>query len=73
MAKAYVLNKGGAWNPMMSYPRNSECPCGSGKKFKKCHLNNTTLAIDKSEEKKLRNFVNAVKENPDVSFKKDNS
>jgi uncharacterized protein YecA (UPF0149 family) len=22
--------------------RNDSCPCGSGKKFKKCHLNQTT-------------------------------
>ncbi len=24
-------------NPMRSVGRNDPCPCGSGKKFKKCH------------------------------------
>lgn len=22
---------------MIKYPRNAKCPCGSGRKFKKCH------------------------------------
>ncbi|TSC62242.1 MAG: hypothetical protein G01um101448_900 [Parcubacteria group bacterium Gr01-1014_48] len=25
-------------NPFAEVPRNAPCPCGSGKKFKKCHL-----------------------------------
>ncbi len=29
---------GFSWNPLMKLPRNEPCVCGSGKKFKKCHL-----------------------------------
>jgi hypothetical protein len=29
--------KGFMWNPIREFPRNDPCPCGSGKKFKKCH------------------------------------
>jgi hypothetical protein len=34
---AYAVKQGHVWNPIRSYPRNNPCPCGSGKKFKKCH------------------------------------
>lgn len=34
----YKLKPGYVWNPLMKIPRNSPCPCGSGKKWKKCHL-----------------------------------
>lgn len=30
--------KGFAWNPLIKIERNRPCPCGSGKKFKLCHL-----------------------------------
>ena len=30
-----------AVNPFKGIGRNDPCPCGSGKKFKKCCLNNT--------------------------------
>jgi hypothetical protein len=26
-------------NPLLKWPRNFKCVCGSGKKFKSCHLN----------------------------------
>ena len=26
------------WNEVMGIGRNDPCPCGSGKKYKKCHL-----------------------------------
>lgn len=34
---AYQVKKGFMWNPLRKIPRNMPCPCGSGKKFKKCH------------------------------------
>jgi len=34
----YKLKPGFVWNPMLKTPRNAKCPCGSGKKFKKCHM-----------------------------------
>lgn len=30
--------RGFAFNPLRALPRNSLCPCKSGKKFKSCHL-----------------------------------
>src|SRR6185312_1315548 len=30
---------GFAWNPLLTLPRNMNCPCKSGRKFKHCHLN----------------------------------
>jgi len=24
------------WNPLLKFPPNKPCPCGSGKKFKRC-------------------------------------
>lgn len=32
-------------NPLRELPRNMACPCGSGKKFKKCCLDVTRLYI----------------------------
>jgi len=32
--------EGRDWNPLLNYPRNNPCFCGSGKKFKKCCLVN---------------------------------
>jgi hypothetical protein len=34
-----------SWNPMLNYPRNAECFCDSGKKFKKCCLKDLPLLI----------------------------
>lgn len=33
------------WNPLLKYPRNEECFCGSGLKFKKCCLNGAFRAV----------------------------
>jgi uncharacterized protein YecA (UPF0149 family) len=39
MAQVGRMPKPGfSWNPLMKLPRNAPCVCGSGKKFKKCHL-----------------------------------
>ena len=32
-------------NPLLKWPRNFNCVCGSGKKFKKCCLNGLARAI----------------------------
>jgi uncharacterized protein YchJ len=34
--RAYVVKDGFVANPLMKIPRNSKCPCQSGKKFKVC-------------------------------------
>jgi hypothetical protein len=33
---AYVAPKGAMWNPLLSYPRNNKCWCGSLQKAKHC-------------------------------------
>ena len=32
----YRLNAGNVWSPLVKYPRNNPCFCGSGMKHKKC-------------------------------------
>jgi hypothetical protein len=41
----YQLKPGFVWNPLKKFPRNSLCPCKSGKKFKKCHLKSMPEAL----------------------------
>jgi uncharacterized protein YecA (UPF0149 family) len=43
--RVYVPKPGHVLNPMTKYPVNSPCPCGSGKKWKKCHRQITNLHI----------------------------
>lgn len=45
--QVYVTKPGFVWNPLLRYPRNEPCPCGSGMKFKKCHLDQLPQAIPK--------------------------
>lgn len=43
--RVYKLEEGFSWNPLAKYPRNSECFCKSGKKFKKCCFTKVKPAI----------------------------
>lgn len=47
-------------NPLMKWPRNFSCVCGSGRKFKKCHLpdlaKNTTFKDAVQIESKLKKY-----------------
>ena len=53
---------------------NDPCPCGSGKKYKKCHLSEDEEAqrkiMKKQQEEKLAELAQAKKDDPDES--KDN-
>lgn len=40
-------------------PRNAPCPCGSGKKYKKCCGAATTTVLDGSASENLRAFLAA--------------
>lgn len=42
----YVPQIGNKWNPILKYPKNESCYCGSGKKFKKCCLPGETMAVN---------------------------
>lgn len=51
--KAYKPLPGDIWNPLVKFPRNNPCPCGSGKKFKVCHLTSVSPVIDEKAIKKI--------------------
>lgn len=66
-----VPRTGMTFNPMNRYPRNSDCPCGSGKKYKKCHMNQASMAVDKKDAAGIKAMVDHARENPDVKFEKE--
>lgn len=41
----YTPHPGDDWNPLRRH-RNLPCPCGSGKKIKRCHGQAETLPLD---------------------------
>lgn len=43
---------GYVWNPLLKYPRNNQCPCLSGLKFKRCCLPNLPQAVNEQDGKK---------------------
>lgn len=45
---------GAAWNPLVSYPRNNPCTCGSGFKFKKCCYAKLPRAVPADWAKRVR-------------------
>lgn len=49
--------EGRAWNPLSGYPRNEPCWCGSGKKFKKCCLNEQGRTIGTDKAKRMAELV----------------
>lgn len=54
---------GAAWHPMTGFPRNAACPCGSGKKFKKCCVDKFAGATVKAEKREeVAAFVKASRE-----------
>ena len=70
MGKIMVLGKGFMWNPLLRTPRNVPCPCGSGIKFKKCHLNKLSPAIptpDKMKEIIAEATARAEKDKSEVT------
>ncbi len=51
---------GFVWNPMRSYPVNSPCLCGSGKKYKKCHRGQMAECVTPKEAKSISEKIKAV-------------
>lgn len=47
----YRPNEGFIFNPFRKLPRNEPCPCGSGKKFKKCHLPLLPMCLSETDLK----------------------
>lgn len=58
------------WNPAQKFPRNSDCPCGSQKKYKKCCLHKQPLAVTKETAEAFKTIVDYGRENPDMKFVK---
>ena len=55
LAKAsYQLKPGWVWNPLLRFPRNSLCFCGSGIKSKKCCLPKVPLSCKVKEADSMR-------------------
>lgn len=49
-------------NPFRDYPRNLACPCGTGKKFKKCcYLKQALAVIDTPKARAVEQMVRALK------------
>ncbi len=67
---AWALKPGYAWNPLLKYPRNDECPCGSGTKFKNCHLNKMPRAIPVAA---AADYVKALRMDVPLKFIEDDS
>jgi hypothetical protein len=56
------------WNPAHKFPRNSDCPCGSQKKYKKCCLHKQPLAVTKDTADAFKTIVDYGRKNPDMKF-----
>lgn len=56
-----VLIKGAAWNPYLKYPRNKQCYCNSGKKYKKCCISTEPLAVPKEIAEAAKSLIERIK------------
>ncbi len=61
--QAFIPKPGHVWSPLIRYPKNAKCFCGSGVKFKRCHYGNMKMAVLPDEAEQLRKYVNNVIEN----------
>lgn len=59
--RVFRAPEGMVWNPLRSYPRNAPCVCGSGKKFKGCHLQELPDTCSASDAKNLQGLVDRAK------------
>lgn len=56
-----AVRDGSDWNPLLKYPRNESCYCGSGVKFKKCCLPRTQYAVDKKAADAAKPLVDIIR------------
>lgn len=59
----FIPKDGHVWSPLLRYPKNAKCFCGSGKKFKACHKDNMKMAVLPDEAKQLKAYVDNVIQN----------
>lgn len=55
--QAYGLKDGNTWNPLLKYPRNRECYCGSRIKHKKCCVNNKSPFVSKAQAEEFTAYM----------------
>jgi hypothetical protein len=48
-------------NPFLKYPRNMECYCGSGVKYKRCCISTDPLAIPKKAAEIAKPLIDRVR------------
>lgn len=58
--KMYAPKPGYVFNPLLNYPRNKLCFCGSKLKAKNCHLPKLSQTCLAEEEKHLRQYLDYV-------------
>lgn len=51
---------GWVWNPLLRYPRNRACYCGSGVKFKKCHYSREVRVVQVEKANFLEGYLQAA-------------
>lgn len=59
----FIPQQGLVWSPLLRYPKNAKCFCGSGTKFKRCHKDNMKMAVTPEEAKHLKAYVDNIVEN----------
>lgn len=57
MPIVYRPTAGNTWNRLRDFPRNEACFCGSGQKFKKCHLPRLIPCVTEGAAKKIQRFL----------------
>lgn len=57
VVKSWRPNEGRSWSPLLNFPRNDKCFCGSGIKFKKCHLNKLARTCTKLDAEKINEIM----------------
>ena len=55
------VNDDSAWNPLLKYPRNATCFCGSGFKAKRCCLPNLELAVSKEAASRISPLIKEIR------------
>lgn len=66
--RSWSPKPGCVWNPLLEYPRNARCVCGSGKKFKSCCLPSPHFerAIPADRAVRLKRLVELAHKGHDV-------
>lgn len=70
---AYAPGPGFVLNPLRKFPRNLPCPCGSQKKFKKCHEPIIARTCSIEIAKKLQPIVDMALNGEDVALALENA